>query len=88
MWYMYTMEYYLAIKKQKNANRSNMDGHREDQTKWNNSNTNITWYHLYVESKKNDKNEPIYKTETDSDFENKLMVTKGKKWENKSGVWD
>ena len=28
--------------------------------------TNITWYHLYVESKKNDTNELIYKTGTDS----------------------
>ena len=28
--------------------------------------TNIIWYHLYVESKKNDTNELIYKTELDS----------------------
>ena len=28
--------------------------------------TNITWYHLYVESKKKDTNELIYKTEIDS----------------------
>ena len=28
--------------------------------------TNIIGYHLYVESKKNDTNERIYKTETDS----------------------
>ena len=28
--------------------------------------TNIVFYHLYVESKKNDINELIYKTETDS----------------------
>ena len=34
-------------------------------------------YHLYVESKKNYINELIYKTETDSDIENKLTVTKG-----------
>ena len=27
---------------------------------------NITWYNLYVESKKNYTNELIYKTETDS----------------------
>ena len=30
------------------------------------SKTNITSYHLCVESKKNDTNEPIYKTEADS----------------------
>ena len=28
--------------------------------------TNIMWYFLYVELKKNDTNELIYKTETDS----------------------
>ena len=28
--------------------------------------TNIIWYHLHVELKKKDKNELIYKTETDS----------------------
>ena len=28
--------------------------------------TNIKWYHLYVELKKNDTNEHIYKIETDS----------------------
>ena len=40
-----------------------------------------TWYHLYVESnKKDDTNELIYKTETDSQsFENKHMVTKGER---------
>ena len=29
---------------------------------------------------KNDTNELIYKTETDSDLENELMVTRGKGW--------
>ena len=37
----------------------------------------IIWYHLYVESEKQDTNELIYKTEIDPDIENKLMVTKG-----------
>ena len=36
----------------------------------------IIRYHLYVESKY-DANELIYKTESDSDIESKLMVTKG-----------
>ena len=31
----------------------------------NRTKTNITWYHLYMESKKNDTNEFIYKTEID-----------------------
>ena len=38
---------------------------------------------------KNDSNELIYKTETDSDLENKLMVTKGEGGgEDKSGCGD
>ena len=41
---------------------------------------NIISYHLYVESKKKWYNEVIYKTERLTDFENKLMVTKGETW--------
>ena len=41
--------------------------------------TNII-YHFYVESKKNAKNELIYKTETDSDLENEFMITGGHEW--------
>ena len=39
---------------------------------------------------KHDTNELIYKTETDSDIENKLMVTKGERrvGRDKLGVWD
>ena len=37
------------------------------------------WYHLYVESKRNDTSECIYKTEIDSDIENKLMVIEGER---------
>ena len=64
MWYIYTMEYYSAIKKEwNNAICSNMDETRDyhlvSQRK-----INIIWYHLYVESKKNDTNELIYKTDS------------------------
>ena len=38
--------------------------------------TIIIWYHFYVESKKNNTNELIYKTEIESYVESKLMVTK------------
>ena len=41
-----------------------------------------------MESKK-DKNELIYKTETDSDIKNKLWLPKGKSGGvDKLGVWD
>ena len=50
---------------------------------------NTIWYHFYVESKKNDTNELIYKTERLTDFKNKLIVPKGKSWGwDKLGVWD
>ena len=41
--------------------------------------TNVIWYHLYVESKKNDTNQLTYKTETDSQTE-KTNVWLPKGW--------
>ena len=38
--------------------------------------TSTLQYHLYTKSKKCDTNKLIYKTETDSDTESKLIVTK------------
>ena len=43
-----------------------MDGPRDYHTKWSKIKRNILWYGLYVESKKVDANELIYKTEVDS----------------------
>ena len=39
----------------------------------------ISYNIIYMWNQKNDTNELIYKTETDSDIENKLMVTKGER---------
>ena len=50
--------------------------------------TNIICYRLYAESKKNNTIELIYKTETDSELQNELMVTMGRTEENRMGVWD
>ena len=70
MWYKYTMDYYSAIKKeQNNAICSNMDGPRDCHTEWSKSDREgeisddipYTW-----NLKRNDKNELILKTETDS----------------------
>ena len=44
-------------------------------------------YCLFVESLKNDTNEPVYKTEIDWKIENKPLVTKGERG-NKLGVWE
>ena len=71
-----------------------MDESREDHTKkvrWRKTvqiYISEKWYQSYVDSK-NDSNELIYKTETDSDLENKLTVMKGEGGrEDKSGCWD
>ena len=50
---------------------SNMEGPRDYHTKWSKPERerqipHTTWYHLYIESKKTDTNELIYKTEIDS----------------------
>ena len=50
--YILTMEYYSVIKKQwNNTICSNMDGPRDNHTKWSQRKTNIIWYHVYVETK-------------------------------------
>ena len=65
MCYIYTMDYHSAIERN-NTIGSNMDGPEviifsEVSQRM----TNIIWYHLYVDSK-NDPNDPIYKTEIES----------------------
>ena len=69
MWYMYTMEYYLAIKKeQNNAICSNMDETRDYHTKWSKSEreTQIPYDIIYMWNLKYGTNEPICEIETDS----------------------
>ena len=69
MWYVYTMEYYSAIKKEwNNAICSNMDEPGDYHTKWSKSHRerqisyDITYMWIL---KKNYTNELIYKTEID-----------------------
>ena len=42
-----------------------------------------TAYKKMLSGKKNDTNELIYKTETDSQIENTLMVIKGERWQRR-----
>ena len=49
-----------------NAIDSNMDGPRDDHTKWTKSERQIPHDIIYIQNLKYDTNEPIYKTETDS----------------------
>ena len=48
------------------------------------------YYITYMQNLQNSTNESIYKTETDSDIENKLMVNKGEREgrRDKLGIWD
>ena len=63
---IYTMEYYSAVKKNEimlfATTWINLEIMIQSEVR--EKKTNITWYYLYVESKKNDK--LIYKIETDS----------------------
>ena len=65
MWYMYTMEYYSALKKElNNAIYSNVDGPRDCHTEWSKSERQIPYDVVYMWNlKENDTNEFIYKTE-------------------------
>ena len=86
MWYVYIMEYYSAIKKNEIMPfaatwmdleiiiLSEVKSDRERQILY-----DIT--HMWNLTFKNDINEPIYKIERLTDFENKLTVTKGETWQ-------
>ena len=80
IWYIYTMEYYTAIKKNEIMpfaatwiDLENITLSEVRQRK-----TNILWYDLYVESKKGYKWTYLQNRNRVTDVENKLMVTKGK----------
>ena len=69
----------LSHKKEWNtAICSNIDGPRNYLTKWSQIKRNI-WYYLYVESKKSDTNEIIYKTEID-------WETQRQTWTGEEGI--
>ena len=80
MWYIYTMEYYSAIKKEwNNAICSNMDGPRDYHTK--RSKSDKDKYHMISPIggifKKWYKWTDIQNRNRPTDIEHKLMVTKG-----------
>ena len=65
MWYIYTMEYYLVIKKNEIMpfEVTWMDLEIVILSEVCQTKSNIIWYRLYVDSKKKCKNELIYKIE-------------------------
>ena len=98
MWYTYTTEYHSAIKKEwNNAIYNNMDGPRNDHTKWSKSDRerqiscdithmwNLICFKWYKWTYLQNRNKL-------TDIENKLMVTKGEMCvcagKDKSKAWD
>jgi len=76
------IQYYSAIKKLQNyAIYSNMDATRDSHTKWRKSERErqITWYHLYVESKIWHKWTRLQNRSTFTDIGNWLAVAKGER---------
>ena len=91
MWYIYTMECYLAIKKKEIVACIDLEitilSKISDRVKDKHHMLSLTCGTL---KKKKDVNEVICRTETDSDFE-KVIVTKGTGWGEERGrlvVWD
>ena len=82
MWYIYTMEYYSAIKEKEIMPFAAtwMDLEIVILNEISQSKTNIIWYHVYVESEKGYKWTYLQNRNRVADVENKLMVTGGKGW--------
>ena len=80
MWYIYTMEYYLAIKKNEVMALAAtwIDLDIVILSEISQRKTNIIWYHLYVESKRKKRLKSTYFQNRDSHTENKIIVTKGR----------
>ena len=66
IWYIYTMEYYSAIKKNERMPFTEMCGPRDYHTKWCKSERQILYDITYMSNRKHDTNELIYETEIDS----------------------
>ena len=81
MWYIYTIEYYLAIKKEETAICSNMDGPRDSYAEWSKSDREgeISYDIPYMGNlKRNDTNALIYGKEIDSQTQRTCLP--GEEW--------
>ena len=90
--YLYTVEFYSAIKKDwKSAICNNIDGPRDPHTKWGKSDKDrqIPYDISYMWTLKYDINELMCKTETDStNIDNRHVVAKGREWQREAArVW-
>ena len=82
MWYLYTMEYYSAIKKDEIMPFAAtwMDLEVIILSEVNQRKTNIIWYHMQNLKKNRYKWTYLQNRNRLTDLENKLMVTKGERW--------
>ena len=82
MWYIYTMDYYSAIKEEwSNTICSNRDGSRNCHTEWNKSDRERQIHMILLicgaeSEKKNGTDELIYNTEMVIEAEYKLMISR------------
>ena len=91
MWYIYTMEYYSAIKKNEIMSfpATWMDLEIVILSEVSQRKTNIIWYCFYVESKKLYQWTYLQNINRVTKVENKLMVTRGWLWWcDELGDWD
>ena len=92
MWYIYiyTREYHSAIKTSEILPLAAtwMDLEIITLSEVSQTEKNIIWYHLYVESKKWYKWTYLQNRNISTDIETKLMVTKGDRGRKKLGIWD
>ena len=90
MWYIYTMEYYLAIKRNDTSIFSNMDGPRNYHAKWSQPYNETPTSNAFTDTwnLKTGQNELPCRTDTDwlTDFE-KLMVSKGESLGSRGMHW-
>ena len=86
-WYIDTMEYLLIHnKEQNNSNCINLDAPRDYHPK-SKSERQIPYDNINMWNLKYGKNEPIYRTETDSQSKNRLVVANGER--GRSGMdWE
>ena len=95
MWYMYTMEYYSATKKNEIGLFVeiwvDLETVIQSEVSQKEKNKYRILTHIYG-IQKNGRDEPVCKAEIDTDVENKCMDTKGGKrrgwWWDELGDWD
>ena len=89
MWFIYSMEFYSAIKNEILPFAAIwMDLEDLKLNEIIQTERHTVWYHLHVESKKLYKWTDLQNRNRFTDIENNIMVTKGEEGRDKLGVWN